>query len=254
MIKELLDLTMPRECLVCGQRLGVAEDHLCIWCAEDLPLTYYWEQPHNLMADQFNALLEKHRPDGVRMDYVYAAALLYYHHGNPYRKIPQALKYRYNIRAGRYFSALLGRYMAETAHFASVDLVIPVPLHWMRRWKRGYNQAEILAVELSKEIKNRTGAALPVLDLLERTQNTAAQKKLSASLRRKNLKKAFKINKNSVILKGMYFNGEMPLFRRVLLVDDIYTTGATIDACAEALKNAGVREVYAMTVVVGQGI
>ena len=184
MIKELLDLTMPRECLVCGQRLGAAEDHLCIWCAEDLPLTYYWEQPHNLMADQFNALLEKHRPDGVRMDYVYAAALLYYHHGNPYRKIPQALKYRYNIRAGRYFSALLGRLMADTAHFASVDLVIPVPLHWI-----------------------------------------ATQTKLDAEERMKNVQGVFRIRKTLDT-------------SHILLVDDTFTTGATLATCYEVVREA----------------
>ena len=220
MIKELLDLTMPRECLVCGQRLGVAEDHLCIWCAEDLPLTYYWEQPHNLMADQFNALLEKHRPDGVRMDYVYAAALLYYHHGNPYRKIPQALKYRYNIRAGRYFSALLGRYMAETAHFASVDLVIPVPLHWMRRWKRGYNQAEVIAAELARSLDARLRT-----DILVRQRRTGTQTKLDAEERMKNVQGVFRIRKTLDT-------------SHILLVDDTFTTGATLATCYEVVREA----------------
>ena len=220
MIKELLDLTMPRECLICGQRLGAAEDHLCIWCAEDLPLTYYWEQPHNLMADQFNALLEKHRPDGVRMDYVYAAALLYYHHGNPYRKIPQALKYRYNIRAGRYFSALLGRLMADTAHFASVDLVIPVPLHWMRRWKRGYNQAEVIAAELARSLDARLRT-----DILVRQRHTGTQTKLDAEERMKNVQGVFRIRKTLDT-------------SHILLVDDTFTTGATLATCYEVVREA----------------
>lgn len=220
MIKELLDLTMPRECLVCGQPLGSAEDHLCIWCAEDLPLTYYWEQPHNPMADQFNALLEKHRPDGQPMDYAYAAALLYYHHGNPYRKIPQALKYHYNIRAGRFFSALLGRYMASTTHFASVDLVIPVPLHWMRKWRRGYNQAEVIARELARSLDARLRT-----DILVRRRRTSTQTRLDAESRMKNVQGVFRVRKT------MDTN-------HILLVDDTFTTGATLATCYQAVRDA----------------
>ena len=220
MIKELLDLTMPRECLVCGRPLGLAEDHLCIWCAEDLPLTYYWEQPHNLMADQFNALLEKYRPDGQPMDYAYAAALLYYHHGNPYRKIPQALKYHYDIRAGRYFSALLGRSMADTVHFASVDLVIPVPLHWMRKWKRGYNQAEVIAGELARSL----GARLRT-DILVRRRRTGTQTRLDAEARMKNVQGVFRVRKTVDT-------------NHILLVDDTFTTGATLATCYQAVRDA----------------
>lgn len=220
MIKELLDLTMPRECLVCGQQLGSAEDHLCIWCAEDLPLTYYWEQPHNPMADQFNALLEKLRPDGQPMDYAYAAALLYYHHGNPYRKIPQALKYHYNIRAGRYFSALLGRYMADTAHFASVDLVIPVPLHWRRKWRRGYNQAEVIARELAWALDARLRT-----DILVRRRRTGTQTRLDAESRMKNVQGVFRVRKTLDT-------------NHILLVDDTFTTGATLATCYQAVRDA----------------
>ena len=220
MIREMIDLMMPRECLVCGRQLGAAEDHLCIWCAEDLPLTYYWEQVHNPMADQFNALLERHRPDEVRMEYTYAAALLFYHHGNPYKKIPQALKYQYNIRAGRFFSRRLGHLMAVCPHFSSVDLVLPVPLHWTRLWRRGYNQAEVIAAELARALDARLRT-----DILVRRQRTRTQTRLDAEARMQNVQGVFQIRKTLDT-------------SHILLVDDTFTTGATLATCYEAVRQA----------------
>jgi ComF family protein len=220
MIREMLDLMMPRECLVCGRQLGAAEEHLCIWCAEDLPLTYFWEQAHNPMADQFNALLERHRPPGVYLDYAYAAALLYYHHENPYKTIPQALKYRYDIQAGRYFSARLGRLMALYPHFASVDLVIPVPLHWTRLWRRGYNQAEVIAAELARALDARL-----CTDILVRRTRTRTQTRLDADARMQNVQGVFQIRKTLDT-------------SHILLVDDTFTTGATLAACHQLVREA----------------
>ena len=136
------DLFMPRACLACGRRLGIRERHLCLSCAADVPYTRFWFSPHNPLADRFNAVLERHRGTEP-MDYAYAAALIYYK--GAYRSIPRALKYQGDLAAGRHFGALLGRRLAAASHFADIDLVIPVPLHWTRRRSRGYNQAEVLA-------------------------------------------------------------------------------------------------------------
>ena len=221
MIREMTDLLMPRVCLVCGRQLGAREEHLCIWCAADLPLTYYWEQVHNAMANQFNALLERHRADGESMPYVYAAALLFYHHENPYKQIPKALKYGGDLRSGRFFAARLGRWMAGAAHWADVDLVVPVPLHWYRKWRRGYNQAEVLAAELARELDARLGA-----DVLRRVRRTRTQTRLDAEARLKNVTGVFQVRKP-------------PLgARHILLVDDTFTTGATLATCYQALRAA----------------
>ena len=141
-IVALVDLFMPRACLACGRRLGIRERHLCLSCAADVPYTRFWLSPHNPLADRFNAVLERHRGTEP-MDYAYAAALIYYK--GAYRSIPRALKYQGDLAAGRHFGALLGRRLAAASHFADIDLVIPVPLHWTRRRSRGYNQAEVLA-------------------------------------------------------------------------------------------------------------
>ena len=222
MMREVLDLLMPRECLVCGRQLGAQERHLCIWCAADLPYTAYWERPHNPMANQFNALLEQYRPAGEPMQYAYAAALMYYHHENPYKYIPRALKYGFNQKAGRYFSAILGMQLAKVPHFAGVDTVIPVPLHWWRKWRRGYNQAEVIAAELAAALH-----ATLRTDVLIRDRRTRSQTRLSAAERLRNVEGVFHARP-----------GRLETPRHILLVDDTFTTGATLYACYKALRSA----------------
>ena len=218
--KALADVVMPRTCLVCGKPLGTEERHLCIWCAADAPLTYTWEQPHNPMADEFNAVLERLRKTGEPENYAYAASLLFYHHENPYKAIPRELKYHRNLSAGRFFSAQLGKYMAAFPHWADVDVVIPVPLHWLRKWRRGYNQAEIIARELAAAL----GATLRT-DVLRRARRTRSQTSLSAEERLRNVASVFAVRKPVEA-------------RHVLLVDDTFTTGATLAACHRVLRAA----------------
>lgn len=116
------------------------------------------------------------------------------------------------------------------------DVIIPVPLYAARYRKRGYNQAALVAEEIGKILK------IPVEEkLLTRTVNTAPQKELNDKERTKNTKNAFQVTHNIV------------KYRRVLLVDDIYTTGATLDACSDALTNAGAAQVYFAAVCIGRG-
>ena len=218
--KALADLAMPRTCLVCGNPLGTGEKHLCIWCEADVPLTYNWEQIHHSMADEFNAVLERLRRDNEPLEYAYAASLLFYHHENPYKAIPRDLKYHRNLPAGRFFAAQLGRYMAAVPHWADVDVVIPVPLHWLRKWRRGYNQAEVIARELARAL----GASLRA-DVLRRARRTRSQTSLSAEERLRNVASVFVVRKPVQA-------------RHVLLVDDTFTTGATLAACHRVLRDA----------------
>ena len=220
MIRELKDLLLPRVCVVCGRQLGAREEQLCIWCAADLPLTYTWERPHNVMADRFNITLERIRAPDEEMEYAYAASLLYYHHENPYKRIPQALKYGNDIPAGRWFASLLGSQMARAPHFKDVDTVVPVPLHWFRKFKRGYNQAQIIAEELAKAL----GANLRT-DILKRNRRTRTQTALDAEGRLKNIKGAFHVSHK--IPAG-----------HILIVDDTFTTGATLSECLITLRRA----------------
>ena len=274
-IVALGDLFMPRECLACGCRLGMRERHLCLSCAADTPYTRFWLQPHNPLADRFNAVLERHRGTEP-MDYAYAVALMYYK--GAYRAIPRALKYHGDLAAGRHFGALLGRRLAVAPHFADIDLVIPVPLHWTRRRARGYNQAAILAQALVDGFRSAprcpgsaghdeapvtpglTGS-LPVFrtDLLVRARRTRTQTRLSVEQKARNVASAFQVPERFSFLsrlQGLFplrhygldipprhsgLDPESPATalasaRHILLVDDTFTTGATLYACYAALR------------------
>lgn len=111
------------------------------------------------------------------------------------------------------------------------DLIVPVPLHWRRQWRRGFNQSELLA----REIGRRSG--VEVRALLRRTRATRAQAGLSHSGRRENVRTAFRLRRRTS-LDGL----------RVLLVDDVLTTGSTASACARVLKRAGARRIAVVTV------
>ena len=276
------DLIMPRACLACGRRLGMRERHLCLSCAADVPYTRFWLAAHNPLADRFNAVLERHRGTEP-MDYAYAAALLYYK--GAYRSIPRALKYQGDLAAGRHYGALLGRRLAAAPHFADIDLVIPVPLHWTRLRSRGYNQAEILARALVDVFRDATSTVIPGLtrnlpevrtDLLVRARRTRTQTRVSVDQKARNVASAFQvperfsprariISRLSHIfsfrsprwpIKVGHDEGEpsgqddtrhsrpdrespaevLASARHILLVDDTFTTGATLYACYAALR------------------
>ena len=252
-IIALGDLFMPRACLACGRRLGMRERHLCLSCAADVPYTRFWLAPHNPLADRFNAVLERHRGTEP-MDYAYAAALLYYK--GAYRAIPRALKYQGDLAAGRHYGALLGRRLAAAPHFADIDLVIPVPLHWTRLRSRGYNQAEILARALSDAFRAfRAAPAPPGLtrnlpevrtDLLVRARRTRTQTRVSVDQKARNVASAFQVLERFPLRARFVstLKGDVPespaavlaSARHILLVDDTFTTGATLYACYAALR------------------
>ncbi len=111
------------------------------------------------------------------------------------------------------------------------DVIVPMPLHWMRRWTRGFNQSALLA----REIARRT--ALPVRNAVARRKRTTPQAGLTNAKRRDNVRGAFRVKRPAAV-KGL----------RVLLVDDVMTTGATASACARALKKAGAKRIALLTV------
>lgn len=117
-----------------------------------------------------------------------------------------------------------------------IEAILPIPIHKNRKKKRGYNQAQIYARELGKLLKLPVDAVT-----LIRVVDTVPQKKLDDRQRKNNLKKALKIKSDSV------------QWKKVLLVDDIYTTGSTVDAAASALREAGVEEIYVLTIAIGKG-
>ena len=255
-LKAVLDLLIPRKCIVCEKSLGTTEKHLCRECLEDLPHTYYWLRKFNPMADRFNALIQ----EGLEVlqsawpahgttsqHYVYATALFFYRAESGYSQITRQLKYHGDIPAGRLFGQMLGKKIASAEHFADVDAVIPVPLHWTRKWSRGYNQAEIIA----REVASILGAELRT-DILQRSRRTRTQTKLSIEGKAANVQGAFVVqenifdcfkNKNSGRssshnkLNKKADCSDLTNLKHLLLIDDVFTTGSTLHACYQALRS-----------------
>ncbi|HBH07970.1 MAG TPA: hypothetical protein DDX40_01005 [Rikenellaceae bacterium] len=221
-LTALGDLIMPRECIVCGKSLALRERHLCIGCLADLPRTYFSNMPHNQLADRFNSLIQRDiESRGVFEEYSYASSLFFYRSQTGYRLITQRLKYHSDYAAGRYFASMLGREMASSPIYSDVDAVIPVPLHWTRLWSRGHNQAEIIAAVLAESLE----ADLRT-DILYRVRRTRTQTKLSVEGKAHNVEGAFKVRRLKSALE----------YSHILLVDDVFTTGATLHSCHRALR------------------
>ena len=229
-----MDMVWPRRCVVCGECLDTDEEHLCSDCMEDMPLTYFWSWRDN-PAEQI--LWARTRLEGV-------VSLFYYSRDNDYRRLLYSLKYKGDITLGRWLGRMLGEKMREAA-WPSPDVIIPVPLHWRRKWRRGYNQAEAIARGISEGL----GDAVPVLPgILIRTRFNTSQTHISVGSKWENVSGAFSVrDKNTAAEK---LSG-----RHILLVDDVLTTGATAEACWDVLSAIpGVRVSYASLAFVARPV
>jgi len=235
LVSALLDVLFPRSCLVCGAAVAEPDAHVCWDCAAGFPRV---ERPFcTLCGDPVDGRVEseytcsfcrRYRP---RFDL--ARSALRYRGG--VRNAVHALKYRH----ATYASRDLARWMAACCrvHYAGVrfDAVTSVPLHARRQRERTYNQADLLGRALAAELGLDFAARL-----LHRTRPTASQTELSSAERRKNVRKAF------VADDGGWIDG-----RRILLVDDVMTTGATVAECSRVLKDAGAVTVHVVTAARG---
>lgn len=237
-LKAVADMILPRVCVVCGERLLLGERHICLHCLADLPLTHFWERAHNPMADKFNAVIQADLKEYER--YAFAAALFFFSSDAPYRHILYNIKYEGRVDIGRHFGKLLGALLASSETFRDVDCVMPVPLHWVRRWRRGYNQAEVIAREVAAQL----GAPLDCRTLVRR-RRTRTQTKLDIKGKAANVAGAFRVRKGTQGSEGQ------PQLKHILLIDDLFTTGSTLHACHIALRSVFPPEVRISVATLG---
>lgn len=205
----VLDLLFPRRCIGCG----VEGDFLCSRCCELLPRP----ESVGVVSSQDRDLLDS--LDGLQCVFLYQGLA---------RDAVHYLKYRNMKSLARPLAGLMADHLESNP--ISADVLTVVPMHSKRLRKRGYNQAELLARELSRFVQ------LPLVKgALIRLRNTPSQVSMIASDRRSNVEGAFRC-------RGRVFQG-----KAVLLIDDVCTTGATLNACAAALKEAGARSVQGLT-------
>lgn len=230
--RAVRDLLIPERCVCCGGRLLRSERHICLSCLADMPYTYFWRTTHNKMADAFNALIQGAMADDAPYQpYSRATALFYYQGG--YESLTKAVKYGGNARLGVWLGRQLGARLVEAGFGGSADgglppvtAVVPVPLHWRRRWKRGYNQAELIA----RGVAAALGVPLRT-DLLRKARSTGSQTALSQQERLANVARAFRANRRALVSLA----ASSPSACHLLLIDDVFTTGATLFSARQAI-------------------
>jgi ComF family protein len=207
---DFFNLLFPNLCVVCNESLLRNEHHICYCCLNSVPKTNYHLSTDNPIEKRFWGKVSFHR----------ATAFFFFQKGSPFQKLLHALKYKGNKEIGE----VLGKYAAaellDSPDFASIDVIIAVPLHPKKYKLRGYNQSEYIANGLSAVL----GKPQDTTTLCRVRENTTQTKK-GVFARYENTEGIFELtNKNTLIGK------------HVLIVDDVLTTGSTIEACISALS------------------
>jgi competence protein ComFC len=217
-VAALADLFYPETCVGCERR---ASDVLCRTCFETLPMIGSPVCGRCGLPTAFATFVCE---ECKNVDYGFESARAPLKYDGVGKKIVHALKYHgYKRVVGRLAAPLMLQVLDNTRF----DAVVPVPLHRSRLRKRGFNQAELLAGGVAGKMK------ATVSDTLEVVRSTRDQVELSAAQRRANVAGAYSANG--------------PLRGKILLVDDVFTTGATMSACAASLVRAGAQEVHALS-------
>lgn len=228
--RYLLDFLFPRVCMGCGTALGKegAYCYICPSCLREID----WIRDHfcprcgapdvenGTVCGECEGKIFSFRRN--RSIYVYSGLG---------RKIIHELKYR----NGQHLLPDIGRMGKEAFWDLHDTVLVPVPLHWWRRWSRGFNQSELICEHLAKIY------GCKICPLLRRSRHTRRQFGLGFRARWRNVDNAFRVNGRIL--------GKMNVARnhKITLVDDIFTTGATMEACAKALVAAGFEHVEALT-------
>ncbi len=223
MLTSLLDFISPRACRICGKRLSTAEEEICTVCNRHLPRTYYATTPYdNNLAKRFWGRFNVER----------AAALFFYESHNYPSKLIHDLKYHGKEGLGHWLGRITAEEFTREGFFDGIDLIVPIPITWRRRWKRGYNQSEAIA----QGVAEVTGLTINT-KMLKRTKFSQSQTQLSLSERMHNVEGAF-----------LLCHEEDAIGKHILLIDDIVTTGTTVSECGKLLEKAGADKISVMAI------
>lgn len=218
-LNYFFDFFLPRVCASCKKRMSPAEKIVCDNCYYKLEIAnesliqseFKIKFLHNKLIDEFNAAF-------------------IFQQDKPIQNIIHSLKYGKNFAVGVYLGKLLSNLFERTIRNWDCDLIIPIPIHRLKKLDRGYNQSEFIAKGISKELN------IPYnCKIIKRIKFTETQTRLNLPQRKENVKNAFKaVNPNYIVGK------------RIILVDDVVTTGSTVNECAQIIKNAGAEKIFAL--------
>jgi len=227
--QKFLNVIFPKTCLICNKIINGGN-----FCVEDWNKLHFLQKPAcNICFQPFEFRVDDEMICGKclqkRPEYFKALAVLNYDETS--KILITKFKYFDQINLAKYFAELMFKQAKEI--LSDVDFIAPIPLHKLRIINRKYNQSALLAKNIST-----LGNKKLLLDLLVRTKNNKPQASLNQRMRRKNVVGIFKMKeKYCWEIKG----------KNILLIDDVITTGATIESCCRVLKNSGVAKIYVLT-------
>ena len=209
----------PGQCLLCYGSSHDSRD-LCLGCQRELPWVHTICSHCGLPSEQ--DICHQCQRSPPAWDAIYPV----WHYDFPLNRLLNAWKHQGRAEAGRCLSLLWLEWQQLPAPLPGC--LIPVPLHWRRRWWRGFDQAQVLSQRWSKAFGIDSGA------LIQRHRSTAAQQQLTARQRQRNLEGAFRLRRNA---------RTQPLPDHVALVDDVVTTGSTVSVLCDLLRSAGCQRI-----------
>jgi len=210
LFKSLSYLIFPKLCLACMQEASLDNELFCVKCLYHLPISDMWDRKDNEFTTRLSGI------EGLET----GSALYRYYEGGVFSDILHRIKYKGRKDIATIFGRAFGEKLLSSQYYKGIDYLIPVPLHRKRIRTRGFNQSEALCKGLSETL------GIPVKsDILLRIRNTKTQTKLNKSQRQSNLKDAFSVT-DAITMKN----------KHILLVDDVLTTGSTIEECMRELR------------------
>lgn len=223
MPNEILDFFLPRFCIACSIKLGKKEHLICDHCFSQIEIA-----SEKRIKEEFE---RKFSRDKFISDFCSAFV---FSDDSEIQKLVHSLKYEQNYHVGIFLGIKTGKILYDFIEQWQADLIIPVPLHHLRKAERGFNQSKEISKGLSKELGIKKSSMI-----LKRNRFTQTQTKFTLIERKSNIAGAFSIKRNKKI-QG----------KRIILVDDVITTGATTTECAKLLIENGAAKVYAISVAI----
>lgn len=236
-LEMLVDFFYPPACPICGKPRPIKDGVRLLMCPVCKDKISYIEEPRCLKCGKkIQSDETEYCTDCKKQTHFYDRAVSVYEYSDAVKKSIYDFKYHSRREYAKAYAIEMTRQCRDIIKLWNPDIIMPVPIHSSKLKTRGYNQAELIARELGKNLGLDVDA-----ESLSRIRKTIPMKELHHEERIKNLKNAFQVSQNIV------------KYKKVLIVDDIYTTGATLDACAMCLKESGVGEVYGITLCIGRG-
>jgi competence protein ComFC len=219
-INQLFDFFLPRFCPACNNALAASEHFVCNNCIANIKLA-----DADLIKSEFE---RKFSSDKIITNF---HSLFVFEKDREFQSIVHSIKYKENFRLAVFLGNLVGQKLNDITKSWSPDFLIPIPLHHLKKAERGYNQSFYLAKGISSVYE------IPVKNnIIKRKRFTPSQTQLNLKQRKENVEGAFSVHKKNTLHE-----------KNIILIDDVITTGSTISECGKILKEAGAKNVYAIT-------